>query len=58
MTKVVKRFERYNLGYEVINVYETHWEWFIDRKRFSVGRCRNISDTIKTLTTEGFEEVV
>lgn len=51
-------FERdENLGYEVINISEYSFEWYIDNKLVRTGLVDGLDDTIAMLKNEGFEEV-
>ena len=44
--------------YEVINISEYGFEWYIDNKLVRSGLVENIDEDIASLLEEGFEEVV
>ena len=44
--------------YEVINISEYGFEWYIDNKHVRSGLVENIEEDIASLLEEGFEEVI
>lgn len=44
--------------YEVINLSEYDFEWYVNNKLVRVGLVEDIDETIEFLKNEGFEEVI
>ena len=62
MTRCFERtsYNRYtgNDVYEVINISDYGFEWYIDNKLVRSGLVENIDEDIASLLDEGFEEVI
>ncbi len=44
--------------YEVLNLNEYGFEWYVDGELVRSGLIEDIDDTIELLTSEGFDEVM
>lgn len=45
-------------GYEVVNIGDYSFEWYIDNKMVREGLVEDVESDIQTLIEEGFEEVL
>lgn len=45
-------------GYEVVNISEYGFEWYIDNRMVRTGLVENIESDIESLIEAGFEEVL
>ena len=45
-------------GYEVVNISECGFEWYIDNRIVRTGLVEDIENDVESLIEEGFEEVL
>ena len=53
-----RTFEREGNDYEVINLSEYGFEWFINGKSVRTGLIEDLEETVELLLDEGFEEII
>ena len=57
-TRVFERGNEADGNYEVVNISEYGFEWYVNNVLVRTGLCENVNEDIMLLVSEGFEEVV